>query len=77
MKFLKILLKLIAGLFLLGLVIVVLPLATIWSLNTLFALSIAYTWQTWLAAQILLTPFSIGTVTGTIRSGNRSDKGTK
>lgn len=29
------------------------PLAIIWALNTLFSLSIAYTWQTWLAVNIL------------------------
>jgi hypothetical protein len=29
------------------------PLAVIWSLNTLFALGIAYTWKTWLSVIIL------------------------
>jgi hypothetical protein len=29
------------------------PLATIWALNTLFLLSIAYTFETWLATMIL------------------------
>ena len=76
MKLLRIALKLIGGILLLGVVVFLLPLATIWSLNTLFPLSIGYTWETWLAAQILLAPFSIGTVTGSIRNGKRSDKGT-
>ena len=31
------------------LLFVVAPFITIWSLNTLFDLSIAFTWQTWLA----------------------------
>jgi hypothetical protein len=30
-----------------------LPLATIWALNTLFGLAIAYTFKTWLAALVL------------------------
>ena len=29
------------------------PLAAIWSLNTLFHTNIDYTWQTWLAALVL------------------------
>ena len=29
------------------------PFITIWSLNTLFSLSIAYTWKTWLATALL------------------------
>lgn len=29
------------------------PLLTIWSLNTLFGLSIAYTFKTWIAALVL------------------------
>lgn len=29
------------------------PLATIWALNTLFTLGIAYTWQTWLSVIVL------------------------
>jgi hypothetical protein len=29
------------------------PFATIWALNTLFSLSIAYTFKTWLAALVL------------------------
>jgi hypothetical protein len=43
-------LKLILGISLLVFVIVVGPLAGIWSLNTLFpVLAIPYTWETWLA----------------------------
>ena len=77
MTFFKILLKLIGGLILVGLIIGVLPLATVWSLNTLFALSIPYTWQTWLAAQILLAPFSIGTITGSIQRDKRPNESTR
>jgi len=40
------------------------PLLTIWSLNTLFGLGIAFTYHTWLAALWL------GTVVGGIASGN-------
>lgn len=68
MSWLSILIKLFLGLGLLALVIVIGPLATIWSLNTLFpALAIPYTWETWLAAVLLLSPVSIGTVKGSIR----------
>lgn len=35
------------------LLVVLMPLAVIWALNTLFALSIAYTFWTWLAVLIL------------------------
>lgn len=38
-----------------ALFVVVMPLAVITSLNTLFGLGIAYTWKTWLAALILTT----------------------
>jgi len=40
------------------------PFALIWSLNLLFNLTIAYTWQTWLAALLLSGPV--------IRSGSSS-----
>lgn len=36
-----------------ALIIIFAPFATIWSLNTLFALSIEYTFDTWCAALIL------------------------
>jgi hypothetical protein len=42
------------------------PLALIWALNTLFALTIAFTFKTWLAALI------VGGVVGS--SGARSSK---
>jgi hypothetical protein len=46
--------KLIFIITLVGLIIVVVPLATIWSLNTLFpALAIAYSIETWFAAVVL------------------------
>lgn len=43
------------------LVAVVGPLLTIWALNTLFGLGIAYTFKTWLATMIL--GFVIGGIT--------------
>ena len=65
---LSIIIKLILGLSLLAAVLVLGPLATIWSLNTLFPiLAVPYTWETWLAAALILTPFSFGTVKGSIR----------
>jgi hypothetical protein len=65
MSWLKIIGKLVLGISLLAVVIIIGPLATLWSLNTLFpTLAIPYTWQTWLASLLLLTPFSFGTVTG-------------
>jgi hypothetical protein len=46
--------KLIFIIALVGLIIVVVPLATIWSLNTLFpVLAIAYSIETWFAAVVL------------------------
>jgi len=33
------------------------PLILIWSLNTLFSLNIDYTWQTWIAAAMLIVFF--------------------
>jgi hypothetical protein len=38
-------------------VIVGTPIAIIWALNTLFGLSIAYTFYTWLATLVLSGPF--------------------
>ena len=38
-----------------GVILVMYPLALIWCLNTLFTLSIPYTWQTWLAGVGLMT----------------------
>ena len=58
--------KLFFGLLLLVFVIVVGPLAGIWSLNTLFpVLAIPYTWETWLAFLLLF-----GSATG-LRVGSR------
>lgn len=47
------------GLLALALLVVLLlmPFAFIWSLNTLFGLSIAYTWKTYLAGAIIGAPF--------------------
>jgi len=46
--------KLIFIIALVGLIIVIVPLATIWSLNTLFPmLAIAYSVETWFAAVVL------------------------
>jgi hypothetical protein len=53
----KAILKLILGIALLLLVIIIGPLAGIWSLNTLFpVLNIPYTWQTWLAYLVIVAP---------------------
>lgn len=43
----------------LALVFVAGPILMIWSLNTLFALDIAYTLKTWFAAFILTTLFTV------------------
>ena len=40
------------------LVIVTAPFVTIWTLNTLFSLTIAYTWKTWLAAFLITGLFA-------------------
>ena len=62
----KSIIKLILGLGLLVAVIIVGPLAGIWSLNTLFpVLTIPYTWETWLAFLLLF-----GSVTG-LRFGSK------
>lgn len=54
------LVKLILGITLIVIVVIVGPLAGIWSLNTLFPiLRIPYTWETWLAFAVLF-----GSVTG-------------
>lgn len=50
----------IAGLIALIVVVIIFgPLCTIWALNTLFALNIAYSFETWLAT-ILLTSIVTG-----------------
>ena len=50
----KAIFKLFLGLSLVVLVLALAPLATIWSLNTLFpVLAIPYTWETWAAATVL------------------------
>jgi hypothetical protein len=55
------------GLFLLAVTLIVFgPLITIWSLNTLFGLGIAYTFWTWLAT-IWLSMVTFGSVSSTIR----------
>jgi hypothetical protein len=62
----KSLLKLIAGIVLIVAVIVLGPIAGIWSLNTLFpVLNISYTWETW-AAYFLI----FGSLTG-LRFGGK------
>lgn len=45
--------------------VIFIPLAAIWSLNTLFTLGISYTWKTWLAALILA---------GVLNGSNTSNK---
>lgn len=60
------LLKLILGITLWVFVIVVGPLAGVWSLNTLFpVLAIPYTWETWLAFLLIF-----GSATG-LRIGKK------
>jgi hypothetical protein len=62
----KSLFKLIVGVSFLVAVIVIGPLAGIWSLNTLFpVLAIPYTWETWLAFLLLF-----GSATG-LRFGSK------
>jgi len=46
------------------------PLATIWSLNTLFETGIAYTFKTWLAA-VFLQMVTFGGVSSTIRQTSK------
>lgn len=55
------------GVLLLTITVILWPFAFIWSLNTLFALSIPMTLQTWLAAFVLLT-----IVNGVPKVSNRS-----
>lgn len=43
------------------------PLATIWSINTLFTLTIPYTLETWFAV-VWLTMVTFGNVVSTIKS---------
>lgn len=35
-------------------VVIAVPLLVIWAINTLFALTIPYTWETWFAIMVLL-----------------------
>lgn len=48
-------------------IIVFAPLATIWSVNTLFSLGIGYTFKTWLAA-VWLQMVTFGAVTSSINN---------
>lgn len=50
--------------------IIFIPLATIWALNTLFQLGIAYTTQTWLAV-VVLQMVTFGGVNSTIRQKSK------
>jgi hypothetical protein len=62
----KSIIKLILSIALLAFIIVVGPLAGIWSLNTLFpVLAIPYTWETWLAFLLIF-----GSATG-LRVGRK------
>ena len=54
MKILAELIGLIVVATFMGVLVVLYPLALIWSLDTLFTMSIPYTWQTWLAAAGLI-----------------------
>lgn len=56
------------GLILLAVLLIIAgPLITIWSLNTLFGLGIAYTFWTWLA-MVWLSLVTFGSVTSSIRN---------
>jgi hypothetical protein len=46
------------------------PFLTIWSLNTLFGLGIAYTFKTWLAA-VWVQMVTFGGLNSAIRKGNQ------
>lgn len=48
-------LGLVGGIIALLVLIILWPLVIVWAINTLFGLSIAYTFWNWLAALILLT----------------------
>lgn len=48
--------------------IILFPFAAIWALNTLFGLSIAYTFWTWLAAVVLMMVFGGSRVSTTSKS---------
>ena len=61
------LIKVILLVVLLAVIIVFAPLATIWSLNTLFGLTIAYDFWTWLAA-VWLTSVTFGGVQAAIKA---------
>jgi hypothetical protein len=50
--------KLLLALAFIIFIVVIGPLATLWALNTLFNLNIAYTFNTWLAAAIINGLFS-------------------
>jgi hypothetical protein len=58
------------GLILLVILLVIFgPLVTIWSLNTLFALGIEYTFWTWLAT-VWLSFVTFGSVANSVRNKN-------
>ena len=60
----------IAGIIILGVAIIILwPLAIIWALNTLFALSIGYTFWTWLAVLVVSGAINAGRVNATKTRG--------
>jgi len=61
--------KIIGLIVLIILLVVFSPLITIWSLNTLFSLSIAYTFWTWLATA-WLSLVTFGSVTSAINKKN-------
>jgi len=61
--------KVLLLILLLSLVLVFAPLLTIWSLNTLFALTIAYSVKTWFAI-VWLTSVTFGGVQAAVKAKN-------
>lgn len=51
-------------------VIIFFPLATIWSLNTLFQIGIAYTFKTWLAA-VFLQMVTFGSIKNSVHQKSK------
>lgn len=51
--------------------IVAIPIAAIWSVNTLIGLGIAYTFLNWLAVHILITLFGAGPLIRAIHAHNK------
>lgn len=64
MKLWQLWLKVFLGIFFVFVLVVALPLSTIWALNTLFGTTISINLQTWMAMIIILTILVGGKVVG-------------